>query len=110
MDDRIEITGLDHVEIIAALCNNTRSMPERSGVASHPMATKHITTTDAANAFDRIKEFNGVTRFDYLFGRPIKVDFVVEGDKVFLEGAWLYDRDSNKPAADVIAELRRKGK
>lgn len=104
--NEIDITGLDRNEILAALCNNTKPVGRS---AMDPKAFESVDTTAAASAFDGTKEINGKVSFDYLYGRPLKVDFITRGHQVFLDGAYLYDRDSIKPAAEVIAELKETG-
>lgn len=104
MDDRIEITGLDRNEVLAALCNNTSPMGMG---ALNSKAVSGITAADCAEQFDVRSERNGVFCFDYVFGRPIKVNFVTDGDKVYLDRVRLYDRDAGQGQAQkVVDELR----
>lgn len=103
-EDMIEITGLDRNVVLAALCNNT---PPLGMGAMNPKAMEKITADDCAKEFEGRIERNDVFSFDYVFGRPVKVNFVTEGDKAYIARVRLYDRDAGQGMAQkVISELR----
>lgn len=104
--DKLDITGLDESTVLAALCNNTKALG--LGMMS-PKAFDVITAEDCAVEFSAeiLKTKSKRISFDYFFGRPIKCAFCFEEGKVLLDFWWLYDRDSDKTAADVIDELRK---
>jgi len=100
----IDITGLDRNEVLAALCNNT--LPMGRG-ALNDRAMESITADDCKELFVEDFSRNGVFCFDYVFGRPIKVNFVTEGDKVFLDRVRYYDRDAGQGKCQrIVDELR----
>lgn len=111
-ETQIEITDLGIPVVLAALCNNTR--PLGMGVTNSKAMDK-ITEDDCLTkiknqqkCFEEYAEEGEEEniRFDYLFGRPIKVGFVTQDEKVFLERADLYDRDSPTTVAKVLEGLR----
>lgn len=111
-ETQIEITDLGIPVVLAALCNNT--LPLGMGVMNSKAMDK-ITEDDClAEVKGRKEDFAKYSedgekeniRFDYLFGRPIKVGFVTQGEKVFLERSDLYDRDSPTTVAKVLEGLR----
>lgn len=104
IDDRvrIEVTDLDKYELLAALCNNTKA------IGMGRMDEKAFKVIGVDDCFD---EFNDrpdgpTAHFDNVFGRPVKLWFTVEDGKMYLDRWWLYDRDSDKKAIDVVKELR----
>jgi hypothetical protein len=101
--ERIDITELGLPKVLAALSNHTK--PLGYGMCD-PKAFSVITEDDCNEVLDRC-DGPGPLSFDYLFGRPIKTTFVKDSDgKLYIERTRLYDRDSSRPAADVIEELR----
>jgi hypothetical protein len=72
-----------------------------------PKSGKIITEEDCQEVLDRYDDPGDSISFDHIFGRPIKTTFKKEDGKLYIERTRLYDRDSSKPAADVIAELTR---
>jgi hypothetical protein len=91
--DMIDIGGLDKAEVLAALHNNTRAV----GLGRlHDRGD--VTADDVRPQFeDRSRLY-----FDYVFGRPIKVD--LSGDSF---DPVLYDRDAGPGSARrAIDELR----
>lgn len=95
-NDRIDITGIDKAELLAALHNGTRAL----GMGVLHDIGRNMTKEEAA-------QFVGPdqpTRFDYFFGRPLKVD--IGGDELYVG---LYDRDAGEGrAAAIIKSLRSK--
>ena len=89
----ISIVGLDKAEVLAALYN--AAVPLGLGFLHYD---KRPMTAQEAKAL-----LNSGTYFDYLKGRPLKVD--LRDDSEFDE--WLYDRDQGLgKAAKVIESLR----
>ena len=89
----IDITGLDHAEVLAALYNG--AAPQGMGfIAASPRAM----TVQAAR-----KLLEQQNSFDYIQGRPIKVAL---RDNVLI-GFQLYDRDAGRGAAHVIVAALR---
>ena len=103
--DKIEITGIDRNVLLAALCNGT--LPMGLG-AMNDKAMTQITAEECAKEFDDRPERKGVIMFDYVFGRPVKVNFVTEGDKVFLDRTRLYDRDAGEGKCQQIVSLLKR--
>ena len=97
---KIDISGLDKAEVLAALYNGSQPMgmgllQARSGEMTKEMAQSYI-TENGMGIDDRARLFPGVAvsgqprlDFDYLFGRPLKSDIT---DDVY--DSWLYDRDN----------------
>ena len=98
--DLINVKGLDHAEILAALFNNAQPKGIGVLVARLPSMPTEPMTRDEANEY--IKASGSF--FDYIQGRPIKV--YIEGS--MLCRADLYDRDNGGEgsAARIIAGLR----
>lgn len=108
MDDTLDITGIDHAELLASLFNGT------CPVHMHPEAYEPMTAERAreflAEHVVECGEDPGDKRLepndedlDYVNGRPIKVR--LRGNK--LEGARFYDRDAGKGACARIVEALR---
>lgn len=83
---KINISGLNKAEVLAALYNNSK--PQGMGFLQYTQ--KDITTEEAAYLLD-----GGMTSFDYLHGRVMKVN--LSGDKL---DPFLYDRDNGEGAAE----------
>jgi len=106
-EDLVDISGVDKAELLAALYNNARAMgmghfQARAGDMTKEKAQEVIDGhgDDTMRRFGRGKKFY----FDYLFGRPLKVD--LSGDAV---KPWGYDRDWGKGAlARIVSTLQRK--
>ena len=103
-EERIDITDLGLPKVLAAL--PTHTVPLGMGNMD-PKSGKVITEDDCEEVLERYCDDPGPVSFDYLFGRPIKTTFDKDEEgKLYMMRTRLYDRDSSKPAADVIAELR----
>lgn len=103
----VNIKGLDKAEVLAALYNGTRPM----GMGVFKARDGEMTREQAAEAIgggdDHVRSFGSWAgkplRFDYLFGRPLKVD--ISGDEF---DPFLYDRDAGQGAAErAIAGIRK---
>lgn len=99
----INIKGLGKAEVLAALHNGTQAL----GMGMLHDIGRDMTADEASKAIESIggaREIYGKPSlyFDYLLGRPLKVD--IGGDE-FDER--LYDRDAGRGAADrAITRLR----
>ena len=102
-EERIDITDLGLPKVLAALSNHT--VPLGMGNLD-PKSNKTITEEDCQEVLDRYPDVGDTISFDYIFGRPVKTTFKKEDGKLYIERTRLYDRDSHKPAAEVIADLR----
>jgi hypothetical protein len=93
---KIDISGIDKADLLAALHNGTRPLG---------MGRLHaIPELTADKAREALADYKPGERlyFDYVFGRPVKCD--ITGDMM---ETWLYDRDAGEgAAARVIAKLR----
>lgn len=94
----LDIAGLDKAELLAALVNGTTPLGVGALVAvAHPPL---MTRDDAQKLLDEYP----AARFDYVRGRPLKVD--LSGDAL---DARLYDRDAGEgAAAAVVLALRQR--
>lgn len=102
----IDISKADKAAVLAALFN--ASSPRGMGMFQAGAGPKVMTVEDARKAMEsgddlrefragnKIKGFPGISRFDYLYGRPLKID--LSGDVL---DARLYNRD-NPDALDVL--------
>lgn len=115
----VDISGVDKAQLLAALFN--RSQPMGMGWLQAAAGPERMTTEDAQKLIDKAqagsrsddhgRNFNldsdGDLYFDYLFGRPLKVD--LSGDEV---EPWGYDRDNGGPGtfSDIVDEVRRLAK
>lgn len=110
MTDQVDITGLDKAEVLAALYNRSAPMglgvlQARSGEMTVVVARQCIDgEDDHARNFPNVAKRGRELDFDYLFGRPLKVN--LSGDSF---DPWLYDRDNggSGTAARLVAELRQ---
>lgn len=99
----IDITGLDKAAVLAALHNGTRPL----GMGFLHDLGRDMTTAEAQEHIDRATDDMGLDRrdalrFDYLCGRPLKVN--LSGDSF---DPRLYDRDAGEgAAARAIAAIR----
>ncbi len=86
----MNITGLNKAEVLAALYNNARTQG---------MGVLHYQPGDMS--IDEAQKFldDGVTYFDYVKGRVMKVDLGVEELDTFL-----YNRDNGDGAAERVLE------
>ena len=99
-------------DVFWVLLNNASALgmgflqPHSTGPVTHDLARE--TWEDAAlqaTEFGRNKESIRV-RFDYVFGRPIKMSFLQEGtDNTWSFNTRLYERDQPNPAALITAIL-----
>jgi hypothetical protein len=108
MMNDINIEGLDKAELLAALYNGSRPM----GMGMFQARPGHMTIEHARECIgvgdDSGRMFPNAPRrelyFDYLYGRPLKIDL---GGNVLRTG--LYNRDNGDGAAERIVEgLRQK--
>lgn len=110
----ISIKGLDKADVLAALFNGTQ--PLGMGFLQAGNGPSVMTKADAEKVIAERYQDNMPPKgaivsksraegmyYDYLFGRPLKVD--ISGD-TFEER--LYDRDSMMQARTVIAKLRER--
>lgn len=89
----ITIAGIDKAELLAALVNASR--PQGMGMLRDGGP---LSKADAQELVDRNKRLD----FDYVRGRPLKVD--ISGDVL---DEFLYDRDNGQgAAARVVTKLR----
>lgn len=108
--NRIEITELGLPKVLAALANYTDPL----GMGKlDPKAFKIIDEVDCElvlqeYGFDnKFVENSSSVRFDYVFGRPIKTGFTRDVDgKLYVDGTFLYNRDSARSAENVIKDLK----
>lgn len=108
MSEEINIVGIDKAELLAALYNNSRPMgmgflQARDGIMTKEEAQKAIEVGDDSSRMFGKREELGTRHlyFDYLFGRPLKID--ISGDTV---RPWGYDRDNGQGAvARIVAKL-----
>jgi len=108
---RVEITGLSLGKVLAALYNNTQT-PSTPLCQLQDIGEMTVERgEEIINSFKRLRgEDDEELSFDYVLGRPIKVFFIddEENNKVWLERADLYDRDSHRTAAEIVQELMEK--
>jgi hypothetical protein len=96
----IDITGLDPAEVLLALVRGTTArglgvLQERPG---------GLQLEDARTILEH-HQAHLAGRFDYLMGRPLKIDLPAGATSI---DATLYDRDVTVSAAQSIAELRER--
>lgn len=98
MNKTINISGLDKTEVLCALFNRAKQVG--AGAIFHPEGARQMTLDEAKTYLqlgdDMTRQFNKPPslRFDYLLGRPLKVD--LSQDDLFIG---LYDRDHGPGAA-----------
>lgn len=115
MTDKIDISGVDKGELLAALFNNSR--PMGMGVLQAHLGPQVMTKEDAwkvinGSGDDHNRNFptlglrKGKTElyFDYLYGRPLKVNLTED-----MVDPWGYDRDNGGPGTleSIVNELRK---
>lgn len=91
----ISIAGINKAELLAALFNNSKPM----GLGFLHASGKPMTTEEADAILKR-----GVTCFDHLQGRVMKVD--IGGDEMYGD---LYNRDNGQGAAEAVVSSLRLG-
>jgi hypothetical protein len=91
----VSIAGLNKAEVLAALYNTAR--PQGMGFLHYDPAPM---TTEVAQAILDL----GVTSFDYLKGRVMKVD--LSGDDV---DPWGFDRDNGHGVVEAVVHTLRQG-
>lgn len=95
MSDEINIEGLEKAEVLAALYNRAR--PQGMGFLHY-----HPAPMDVHVAVELLEN---TERFDYLYGRVMKVD--LSSDVVYVVN---YDRDNGQgAAAEAVASVRITG-
>jgi hypothetical protein len=114
MSDRVNIAGIDKGELLAELFNNSR--PFGMGFLQAGRGPDVMTADQGRDLIAKTlnREFGhdsammfgpllGDLHFDYLFGRPLKVNLT--GDEV---DPWGYDRDNGGPGtlAAIVGKIR----
>lgn len=111
----VNIAGLPKNEVLAALHAGTKALGmgvlHDKGDLTPEQAQEYINRMNkaATHGNDQSLEFNRASLtgdpmyFDYVCGRPLKVD--LGGDVIDTR---LYDRDSTIPGEQVIANLRKR--
>jgi hypothetical protein len=91
--NEIDITGIDHAELLARLYNEARPL----GMGFFHADSKLMTIEEARELL------KSQTSFDYLKGRPLKIQF--KGNTLY--GVWLYDRDQGEGhCAEIVMDLQ----
>jgi hypothetical protein len=106
----IDITGLGKAAVLAALFN--ASAPGGLGFLQAAYGPTDLTIEQAQECIDAVRSSDPVSRetpdlyFDYLHGRPLKLE--LDGDYI---NPWGYDRDNGGEgsAKKIIDELRESG-
>jgi hypothetical protein len=96
----IDITGLDPAEVLLALFRGTTAR----GLGALQEKPGGLQLGDARTILEAHQAHHG-GRFDYLMGRPLKIDLPAGATGIDVA---LYDRDATVPAAQSIAELRER--
>lgn len=96
-DNVLDITGIDHAELLAVLYNEAFPLGLGFLHASH----QPMSLDEAREHIDEAERNN--YRFDYVKGRPLKVRF--SGDRLI--GALLYDRDQGEGHCKRIVDRLR---
>lgn len=98
----VDCTGLEPWEVLQALFDNTRPTPHFRLPPGIELTERQAKTLIGEY---RLKK---LWRFDYVRGRPIKVSIVepADGLRWWISRADLYDRDSKRKAAEIVAELK----
>lgn len=108
----VSIAGLDKAAVLAALFNASRPMgmgmfrARQEGTVDKVMSVEDA-RTEMRVGDDHMRDFGnnfkGIEYFDYLHGRPLKIDLSKDDLRVDL-----YDRDNGGPgsAAAIIEKLR----
>lgn len=109
MSNPIDVTGISKVALLRALWEGTR---EASRLVGMP-PPRELLEIDFQHALERAEHpvSKGLYRFDYVFGRPIKVRIEDAGPSTVLHDAWLYDRDAGGAGTcEAIVDTLRAGK
>ncbi len=93
----IDITGLDKAEVLAALYNKAKPL----GLGFLQATSQNMTKEEAQTL---ISNQGGNLYFDYVKGRPLKVD--LSSDKISPN---LYDRDQGQGAAETAINSLKSG-
>jgi hypothetical protein len=114
MTTTVNIAGVDKGELLAELFNNSRTMgmgfiqaaagPDvMTADKGREIVAKTINREFAHDTARMFGRADGRLYFDYLFGRPLKVD--LSGDEV---DAWGYDRDNGGDGslARIVEKIR----
>jgi hypothetical protein len=103
---KVNIAGLDKAELFAALYNHAK--PLGMGMLHYDPTplTKESAQKLMDAGDDSARMFPGLgktaLKFDYVKGRPLKID--LSGDEM---ETWLYNRDQGDGAAEkIVAKLR----
>lgn len=101
----VDCTGLEPWEVLVALFEHTvtASFFRLADKLPPTPLTEHQAKTLIGEY--RLKK---LWRFDYVRGRPIKVSIVepADGERWWIARADLYDRNSKRKAAEIVAELK----
>jgi hypothetical protein len=101
--DELSISGLDAAEVLHALYHGTRAIGPYAGMNDRP----GFSIDDARTILNQNMR-QGKAYFDYVAGRPLKVQFDLEAATITTR---LYDRDAGPgTAANVIQTLRDFGR
>jgi hypothetical protein len=113
MTDKVDISGIDKGALLAELFNRSHVFgmgfiqagagpDEMTADKGRELITKAEAGTSEAD-HDRMFGIKSGLHFDYLYGRPLKVN--LDGDQV---DPWGYDRDNGSPGtfAGIVAQLR----
>lgn len=113
MNEEIDVSDIDRAELLAELYNRAQPMgmgflQARSGEMTVEEAQKLLdgesAETDYGGFLARDRAPGKPARFDYLYGRPMKVE--INGKTL---RTWLYDRDHGQGAAEqAIAAVRER--
>lgn len=106
MSNRINVTGIDPWELLAALHNNAKVPPTAVCMAQ---AKGDVTAEEVRReAIGQLVNVGPMPFWpDYVFGRPIKAFLVASGNEVFLSRTDLYDRSAGEgTAARIVCAIR----
>jgi hypothetical protein len=99
MNDSIDVSGIDHGELLAALHNGTCAL----GMGVLHDLCRDMTAEEAREILRKRSVRESDWSVDYVAGRPIKV--AIRDGKLY--GARLYDRDAGEGrCAEIVARLR----
>lgn len=111
MSERVDISGLDKADLLAALYNCSQQFGAGFLHASgrNAMTVEHARNIIAGDPTTGLFEWElkdaKQLRFDYVHGRVLKVD--ISGDTV---NPWGYDRDLGEGAVARVVERLRESK
>lgn len=100
----VDITGLERWQVLKALHDHTYAAG--MGVLHDKVMTETAAQELIADYDERKARF-AHARFDYVYGRPMKISFEVHQGRSYVHRVDLYDRDAPGKAIEVIARLRK---